>query len=181
MVDNDLTLEDRGHMVTLLDRSGTPAHNANMSEILMTELDLSNLGDRSVSSGEIKRVPLALAYSGIGIFFPGVSACLPTVIWSPTAPDVLAMHIASPLNTPNELERAIAAYKSQNPLSGASFHISSARVISPEEYRIAKIPGRKENEAYLRSLTTIKKIFTDLPLGVNLSFHPAHGFQIVRT
>lgn len=147
----------------------------------MTELDLSSLGERSVSTGEIKHVPLALACYGLGIFFPGVKSCLPTVAWSPGVSHVLAIHVGSPLNTPDELKRAIAQYKKLFLSTGDSLHVSAARVIVPEEDRIAHIKGREENLAFLGSLTTIEEIRTDSPLGENLSFHIFNSFQVVRT
>ena len=114
-------------------------------------------------------------------FFPGVKSCLPTVVWSPGVSHALAIHVGSPLNTPDELKRAIAQYENLFLSPEDSLHISSTRVIVPEEDRIAHIKGRKENLAFLGSLTTIEEIRTDSPLGENLSFHIFDGFQIVRT
>lgn len=147
----------------------------------MTELDLSFLGERSVPTGEIKYIPLMLACYGLGIYFPGVQSCLPTVVWIPGAPFTLAMHVASPLNTPEELEAAIAEFKRQCPFPDDPVRISAVRIISPNERRIAKIHGRKENIAYLESLTTLGEISTNSDLGENLSFHVSRGFQVVRT
>lgn len=147
----------------------------------MTELDLSSLALRSVSTGEIKHVPLVLACSGLGIFFPGVKSCLPTVVWSPGVSYALAIHVGSPQNTPDELKRAIAQYENLFLPPGDSLHISATKVIVPEEDRIAHIKGREENLAFLSSLTAIKEIRSDSPLGENLSFRISDGFQVVRT
>ena len=152
-----------------------------MNEVQMTELDLSSLGERSVPTGKIKYVPSVLACYGLGIYFPGVQSCLPVVIWTPNAPFALAMHVASPINTPDELKAEIADFKRQCPFPDDPFHISAVKIISPNERRIAQIKGREKNIAFLKSLTKLEEIPTDSELGENLSFHVSSGFCVVRT
>ncbi len=111
----------------------------------MTKIDLLSLGERSVASGEIKHLPLWFASQGIGLFFPGINACLPTVVWVPGVKEILAMHVGSPINSPVEIEAAILDYERNFQLSRSDLRIATARVHGPNVTQLANISGRDQN------------------------------------
>lgn len=138
---------------------------------------LADFQHANVATGESQIISLSLL-CWMGAHFPGVSACLPTVVFSLECEQALAIHIGSPGSTAKEISGLINSHKEEFGTT-LPWQVYTARVIGSNEANVAMVPGRQDNLNYLAQNAILQNIQTPSS-ALQLSFRPREKFCIVE-